>query len=617
MCTIALAAAGGGYSAELRAGAGTAVWLAVIVALAFGLLPRARVPRAALVAGGGLLALAALSALSAGWASDNGTAFGEAVRAAGYLGLFTLVVLASAPGSGRLWLGGLGIGLAGVALLALGSRMQPSLSPEQDLVTFIPSVATRLSYPLNYWNGLGAAMALALVVLLWLGAHGRTAAGRALAVAALPAPGLALFLTSSRGGVAALAVGLVALVALGPDRGRLLLGALFGGAGAGLLIVLANAREAFVDGRVDAPGAAGEGHEMLAATLLVALVVGGLRLLVDRAAQDMEVPRGVAAAAAAVAIAAGLVGLVAVDPGSRIDDFRSPPADPGPARGFVTRHLASAEGNGRYQFWQAGMDAFESEPLRGVGAGGYESWWAQHGSLSYFIRDAHSLFVEVLAELGLLGLAALLLFLAAAAVRGVVARAREPDAAAVASGALALIACGVASAAIDWTWELPAAFAPVVVAAAVLAGPALSARREQGESRFGLGVAALGLAWVAVAASVVVLVGEAKVSDSREAVRDGDLAAAAEDARAAKAVQPWSGGPRLQLALVHERAGDLRAARDAADEAVERDGGDWRVWLVVARLAVKDGDARDARSALARARELNPRSRIFQPPPPG
>jgi O-antigen ligase len=612
-----LAAAGGGYSAELRAGAGVAVWWVVIAGLAFGLFPRARVPRAALIAGAGLLGLALLSLLSARWAPDNAAAFYEAVRVSGYLGLFVLVVLAAPPGSARLWLAGLGIGLAGVAALALGSRMQPSLFPEQDLVTFIPSVATRLSYPLNYWNGLGAAMALAVVVLLWLGAHSATAWGRALAVAAAPAAGLALFLTSSRGGVGALAVGLMALVALGPARARLLVGGLFAGAGAALLIVLASAREAFVDGRVDAPTAGSEGHEMLAATLIVAAVTGLMRLLVDRPAQRLVVPGGIAVAAAAIAIAAGLVGVVAADPGARLDDFRSPPAEPGPARGFVTRHLASGEGNGRYQFWETGVEAFESEPLRGIGAGGYESWWAENGSLSYFIRDAHSLFVEVLAELGLLGLVALLVFLVAPAVRAIAARVGDPGFAAPASGALAIVVTGSASAAIDWSWELPAAFAPVVVAAAVLAGPALLARSEEGRPRFGLGIATLGLAWVAVVGSVIVLVGEAKLGDSREAARDGDLAAAADDARAARAVQPWSGAPRLQLALIRERTGDVRGARRAAAEAAERDEGDWRVWLVVARLAVKDGDVRAARSALARARALNPRSRLFQPPPPG
>jgi hypothetical protein len=48
-----------------------------------------------------------------------------------------------------------------------------------------------------------------------------------------------------------------------------------------------------------------------------------------------------------------------------------------------------------------------------VGAAGYEPWWAQHGPLDYHVRNAHSLFVETGAELGIVGFLLLLGFLAA------------------------------------------------------------------------------------------------------------------------------------------------------------------------------------------------------------
>ena len=607
---IGVSAARGGYGLQFRAVAAIAVWWAVLTGIAFGFWPRARVPRAAFLAGGGLVALAALAVLSTSWASDNGTAFGEAVTPALYAGLFVLVVLAAPAGSAGRWLAGLAIGLVGVALLAVGSRVEPSLFPEQDLVRFLPSVATRLSYPLNYWNGLGASMALALVVLAWLGAHAASRGGRALAVAAIPLPALALFLTSSRGGVAALVAGLVVLVAVAPARARLLAGAVLGGAAALVTILVANSRDAFVDGRVDAAGAASQGRGVLAVALLLGAAAGVLRLAADRPLGRLRVPRAVALACAGVVLVAAVGGMAGADLGSRVDDFKKPPADPGPTRGFVTRHLGSAEGNGRYQFWETGFDAFESEPLRGIGAGGYASWWAEKGSLRYYIRDAHSLFVEVAAELGLLGLVALLCFLVPAAVRGVSARLRDPRAGPAAAGALALLATGVASAAIDWTWELPAAFGGAVVAAGLLAGPATAAAAE-GRPRFGLGLATIGVAWLAIVAAALVAVTDAKLGDSRAAVRDGDLAAAAEDAQAARAVQPWSGAPHLQLALVRERAGDVAGAREAARAAAERDSRDSAVWLVVARLAVKAGDVEDGRAALRRARRLNPRSPLF------
>ena len=112
---ISTALAGGGFSVQFRAGAALLVWWVVLIGIAFGILPRARVPGRALAAGGGLLALVALTGLSVAWSSDNGATFTELVRASGYLGLFALVVLASPPGSARLWLSGLAVGLDDVA----------------------------------------------------------------------------------------------------------------------------------------------------------------------------------------------------------------------------------------------------------------------------------------------------------------------------------------------------------------------------------------------------------------------------------------------------------------------------------------------------------------------
>ena len=130
---VALAVANGGYSSELTAGATVGVWWAVAIALAVGGWPRSRVPWAAVGAGACLAALAAWTAISIGWASDNGGAFIEVVRVLGYLGLFVLVVIASPRASARAWLGGLGLGLLIVAVIALASRFEPSFAGDQDL----------------------------------------------------------------------------------------------------------------------------------------------------------------------------------------------------------------------------------------------------------------------------------------------------------------------------------------------------------------------------------------------------------------------------------------------------------------------------------------------------
>ena len=278
---VALASAGGGYAIEVRAAGAILVWWAVLVAILLGGLPRAPLSRWALGAGGCLAGLALLTALSMSWASDDGRAFAEIVRVAGYLGLFVLAAISAAGGRGRPWLAGLAIGLLIVAGLALGSRLQPHLFPEQQLPTFIPNVKARVSYPLNYWNGLGACMALATVLLVWLSGDAGGRLRRAVAAGAIPIPVLTLFFTSSRGGFLALAVGLIVLVAATPRRLPMLGGLAFGALGAAVLVAVAVGYDPLVAGDIETELAERQGDELTLAVPVFFLGIAGLRWLVD------------------------------------------------------------------------------------------------------------------------------------------------------------------------------------------------------------------------------------------------------------------------------------------------------------------------------------------------
>ncbi len=246
---VALAVADGGYSSEVIAGATVAIWWAVVIALAMGGWPRSRVPAAALGAGACLAALAAWVAISVGWASDDGGAFVEIVRALGYLGVFVLVVIASPRASARAWLGGVALGLVVVAGLALVSRFEPSFGGGKELGSFLPAVAGRLSYPIGYWNGLAAAMAIAAVLLVWLGAQARSAARASGSGCGDPPahPRRLSGLVAGRGGGGRRS-GLRVLLALGPARARMFGGLAMGGVGGALLISLASGKHELVDG---------------------------------------------------------------------------------------------------------------------------------------------------------------------------------------------------------------------------------------------------------------------------------------------------------------------------------------------------------------------------------
>ena len=165
--SVAIALADGGY---YPSGFGTfslVCWAIVIVGLAAGFLPRAELPRAAIIAGSALAALAALTALSMAWTTDQGAAFDDAIRVLGYTGLFLLVVIASRSGDAPAWLRGLAIGTTVVAGLALLARLEPSLlgHPERELAAQVPTEANRLSWPIGYWNGLAALLAVSVGLL--------------------------------------------------------------------------------------------------------------------------------------------------------------------------------------------------------------------------------------------------------------------------------------------------------------------------------------------------------------------------------------------------------------------------------------------------------------------
>ena len=134
---------------------------------------------------------------------------------------------------------------------------------------------------------------------------------------------------------------------------------------------------------------------------------------------------------------------------------------------------------------------------------------------------------------------------------------------------------------------------------------------------FGLGIAALAVAWVLICTQAIPLLANREVARSQASVRKSELTTALKHANAARDIQPWAASPYVQLALVNEEAGSLVRARDWMNEAIDRDRLNWRLWLVLSRLETKLGYPRAAADSLSRAIELNPRSPLFQGLPGG
>jgi hypothetical protein len=618
-----LALEGGGYDTIVRSQVGITVWWLVLIGALIGVLPMARPSRAAWLGLGLLTLFLAWTALSVIWTESSERTFEEVARVAAYLGVLVLAVgIQRDDDSLRRTVTSVAAAIGVVAIIALLSRLQPEWFPSSDrVVRFLPTIEGRLTYPLDYWNGLAALLAIGTPMLLTVALNARRLFVQALAAAALPAVLLAGFFTFSRGG--ALEIGVAALVffALYPRRLAALPTVATIVAGAALLIAAATQRDALEDDLRNAV-AQQQGDEMLAVVLVVCAGVGLLRVALGLAERHalgprVAVSRQATAVAAAATLFVGLGTALALGGASELsdawDEFKSPES-----AGAGAERFGQATGAGRYQNWGSALDAYRTEPLTGIGPGTYEYWWARDAPLeNFYVRDAHSLYLETLAELGIPGLVMILAFVLAALVVAIVRSLRgPPEQRRYIAGAAAAVAAFATAAAVDWSWELaviPVAF--LLVAGAIFATrpspPAPEGDAGRGRGALGFRIV-LGLAALPCLAVLLILTASVgAVRESQSEVRAEDLGSALESAQAAQDAQPYAATPILQEALVREAGGDLDGAAAAAQEATRAEATNWRIWLILSRIETARGNSSAAVEAYERARSLNPGSLLF------
>ena len=123
----------GSYGLPARATLAIAVLWGIVVGLGLRVLSLSRLPRGAAVVGGFLAAIAAWTLLSIAWAPSTEATFAEFNRAALFLAVYVLVVLAGRRETLDRWADALAIGIAVVAVVALVSRLFPGSLPDRDL----------------------------------------------------------------------------------------------------------------------------------------------------------------------------------------------------------------------------------------------------------------------------------------------------------------------------------------------------------------------------------------------------------------------------------------------------------------------------------------------------
>jgi O-antigen ligase len=128
--------------------------------------------------------------------------------------------------------------------------------------------------------------------------------------------------------------------------------------------------------------------------------------------------------------------------------------------------LVSLQSN-RYAYWKVAWRAFRAEPVHGVGGGGWAVYWLRYRPFNAGAQDAHSLYIQTAAELGVIGVLLLGAFIGGVAVAARRAARVSPS---LAAGPIAGVVVWAFHAAVDWDWEMPT----VTLLALLLAGVLLA-----------------------------------------------------------------------------------------------------------------------------------------------
>lgn len=420
-----------------------------------------------------LVLYALLTLVSQTWSHAPGRALVEFDRALLYL--LAVVVFGSVayrPERLRWALRALALTMVAICVCGLLTRLLPHLWPTA------PEIAgMRLSFPLTYWNALGLVGAYGIVLCAQSSSDpGEPPWVRVLAAAAIPVLATTVYFTLSRGGVAAAAIGVIVAVIVG--RPRAILSTLLAvGPTTAVAISYAYAANLLVGPSPTTAGAVAQGRHVATAVVVCAAISACVRgLLVWRLDRPLarltlpHPPKRMRVVGWGVLAVSALIAAIALQSaiGHEYQRFVRSQAAGNP--GDVRTRLTDPSSDGRIDYWRVAWHEFERAPALGHGAGTFETTWTKYRSTPLNVLDAHSLYLETLDELGVLGLMLLAGVILAIMVQAA-ARARR-SAGLPNATAFALLLVWALHAGIDWDWEMPAVTLPFfAIGGFVLARP--------------------------------------------------------------------------------------------------------------------------------------------------
>jgi O-Antigen ligase len=548
--------------------------------------------------------------LSGAWSNAPGRALVEFDRAFAYLLILVLFGSVARSSSRLRWMAaGLALGTVVIAVAALATRLAPDHFP-----TRVPTIGPQsLTYPLTYANALAIVCVFGVILSLYFATSVRQpVVVRILGSAALPILSVTVYLTLARGPVAAGIAGIVAFAILGRPRG-LLTGLIATVPTSAIAVASAYQHPLLTSKFPTSVAAAHQGHKVI--VVVVVCVVGAalLRLVLtpfDERLAEFHLPersrRPVIAACWALALIIVLAVFFAAHGPSRVSDQYHKfvkTGQTGPNQD-LRANLFNPSNRGIVDNWSVGLHAFRDSPLHGQGAGAYEVYWNQHRpakEAGYEVTDGHSLYVETLGELGLVGFLLLAAVILAVLISLLPVRrgANRPLYAALFAVALAwAIHTGI-----DWDWEMPA----VTAVFFALGGAGLAAHQSTISAGFtpsGARVTVGLLLLLSTVAPGLILASQQRLNDSYDALRAGNCTKAVDRASASISTLSVRPEPYEVLALCQSKRGRPGFGIEAIRKAVQYDPDNWRYHYDLAVL--QGGAGLDPRPELEEAHRLNP-----------
>jgi hypothetical protein len=588
---------------------GVAVLAAGLALLALFAPARIRVRGWAAVALAAFLALGAWAGLSALWSPAPDVAIQDAQRILAYATAFAVGLWTCALLSPRIHLAlvplaaaGLFAGLITLWLILTGDDLRQLL----DRGT--------LQYPLGYRNANAAFFLIASLPAVGLAASRALdwrLRGLALATATLCLQLGAL--GQSRGSILGVGAVLVVFVVAHRDRARAVGWLALAVVPALVVVPALTDLYSVIDQRDDAAtlGALRDAGRMVTLGFVLSLALGLAAAFAERrrpiSDETLRRANRVVAVAAAVVAVTGLAGFAAVtgDPigwvGDRADEFLTQGSPEG-TQGSSRFQLNA--GTERDDLWRVALDDARDSPVLGEGAGSFYYSYLESRSAEGVAsaRDAHSVEMETLGELGIPGLVLLLLGFVAA-IAGAVRAARTGAAAAALSGfALVAFTYWFVHASLDWFFPFPALTASVFALLGSACAPALLEARpfRRGPLRW----SAVAFA-TALAVSVVPPYLSERYVDAAYEGWQSDRAQAFRDLDRAEAANPLAEEPMLARGAIARAAGDREAAIEAFEEAARKRPEEWASHYFLAQLFARSDPGR-ARQEYRTALEQNP-----------